>query len=284
MAESPQRVSLDLCDPHGPRRGGCPPTATCCRSRSPGTARSTCPWWPRSRGRTGPRRGPGVDPASQPGRRRPATAVRPADPRRPARRPVAVHPPGRAGRGLGGGRAAAVPAATDPPLPTRLMGTRPGYAICCARTVAPRPVTRAGRSCHAAVTDERRTGDPLRDKRGQRRKPLSNGSINKTLVTLCQIFARRLSADCSQAIRPAVGGAGPTPPSRCAVCSKPTSSRISDPWQRRSTGPHAGWDASRVLCDDLAMGAARASDAVAGRVTCPGGGRSRVPSRAVQAA
>jgi hypothetical protein len=43
------------------------------------------------------------------------------------------------------------------------------------------------------VTDERRTGDPPRDKRGQRRKPLSNDSINKTLVTLCQIFDRRLS-------------------------------------------------------------------------------------------
>jgi hypothetical protein len=41
------------------------------------------------------------------------------------------------------------------------------------------------------VTAGRRTGDPLRDKRGQRRKPLSNGSINKTLVTLCQIFDRR---------------------------------------------------------------------------------------------
>ena len=54
------------------------------------------------------------------------------------------------------------------------------------------------------MTAGRRTGDPLGDKRGQRRKPLSNGSINKTLVTLCQIFDRRLSADCSQAI-PASG-------------------------------------------------------------------------------
>jgi integrase len=31
-------------------------------------------------------------------------------------------------------------------------------------------------------------GEPLRDKRGQLRKPLSNGSINKTLVTLTQIL------------------------------------------------------------------------------------------------
>ena len=31
-------------------------------------------------------------------------------------------------------------------------------------------------------------GNPLRDKRGQMRKPLSNGSINKTLVTLSQIL------------------------------------------------------------------------------------------------
>jgi integrase len=31
-------------------------------------------------------------------------------------------------------------------------------------------------------------GQPLRNKRGQRRKPMSNGSINKTLVTLCQVL------------------------------------------------------------------------------------------------
>jgi integrase len=31
-------------------------------------------------------------------------------------------------------------------------------------------------------------GCPMRDKRGQRRKPLSNGSVNKTLVTLSQIL------------------------------------------------------------------------------------------------
>ena len=48
-------------------------------------------------------------------RRRPAAALRPADPRRAARRPVAVHPPGRAGRRVGRGRAAAEPA--RPALP-----------------------------------------------------------------------------------------------------------------------------------------------------------------------
>jgi integrase len=31
-------------------------------------------------------------------------------------------------------------------------------------------------------------GEPLRDKRGQRRKPLSNDTINKTLVTLAQVL------------------------------------------------------------------------------------------------
>ena len=31
-------------------------------------------------------------------------------------------------------------------------------------------------------------GTPMRDKRGQRRKPMSNGSINKTLVTLAQVL------------------------------------------------------------------------------------------------
>jgi hypothetical protein len=31
-------------------------------------------------------------------------------------------------------------------------------------------------------------GTPMRDKRGQQRRPMSNGSINKTLVTLTQIL------------------------------------------------------------------------------------------------
>ena len=48
MAESRQRVSLILRDPPGPLAGRCPAPATCCRSPSPATARSTCPWWPRS--------------------------------------------------------------------------------------------------------------------------------------------------------------------------------------------------------------------------------------------
>ena len=48
MAASRQRVSLILRDPPGPLAAGCPAPGTCCRSRSPATARSTCPWWPKS--------------------------------------------------------------------------------------------------------------------------------------------------------------------------------------------------------------------------------------------
>jgi len=38
------------------------------------------------------------------------------------------------------------------------------------------------------VKEAEAAGHPMRDRRGQRRKPLSNGSINKTLVTLSQIL------------------------------------------------------------------------------------------------
>ena len=51
LAETRQRVSLILREPAGPLAGGCPPRRTCCRSPSQATARSTCPWWPRSRAR-----------------------------------------------------------------------------------------------------------------------------------------------------------------------------------------------------------------------------------------
>ncbi|MGZ4239886.1 MAG: N-terminal phage integrase SAM-like domain-containing protein [Solirubrobacteraceae bacterium] len=50
-------------------------------------------------------------------------------------------------------------------------------------------------------------GEPLRDKRGQRRVPLSNDSINKTLVTLTQVLERSSEA-CWPQTRPAASAAG----------------------------------------------------------------------------
>jgi integrase/recombinase XerC len=41
---------------------------------------------------------------------------------------------------------------------------------------------------HEQIKAAAASGNPVRDKRGQVRKPLSNGSINKTLVTLSQIL------------------------------------------------------------------------------------------------
>ena len=64
--------------------------------------------------------------AREPARRRPAAAVRPAHPRRAVRRPVAVHPPGRAGRGLDRRRTAARGAAGAPAVPARVVGTGGG--------------------------------------------------------------------------------------------------------------------------------------------------------------
>ena len=70
-------------------------------------------------------RGTAAHAAVRPGRRRPAAALRPADPRRPDRRPLAVHPPGRAGRGVEVGRPAAGQPAEGRPLRAGLVGARP---------------------------------------------------------------------------------------------------------------------------------------------------------------
>ena len=94
-----------------------------------------------ARARAGPRRRPRVDPAGQPARRRPAATVRAADPRRPARRPLAVHPAGRAGRGVAGGRAAADQPAPGPRVRARLMGAGRSPRAHRTRAMAPGPVT-----------------------------------------------------------------------------------------------------------------------------------------------
>jgi hypothetical protein len=70
----------------------------------------------------GARRGPCVDPAGQPARRRSAAALRPADPRRLPRRPLPVHSPGRARRRLGHSCTAAIQATQGQLLSARIMG------------------------------------------------------------------------------------------------------------------------------------------------------------------
>src|ERR1019366_503267 len=67
-------------------------------------------------------------------------ALRPADPRRAHRRPLAVHPAGWAGRGLEGSRAAAGEPAQARPLRARIVGTRRGPQARRARTLATRPL------------------------------------------------------------------------------------------------------------------------------------------------
>ena len=81
-----------------------------------------------------------LDPAVQPGRRGPAAALRPADPRRADRRPLAVYPPGRAGRDVEGGRPAAVQPAAGRAVRTRLLGPGAGTQAHRARPLAARPV------------------------------------------------------------------------------------------------------------------------------------------------
>ena len=74
-------------------------------------------------------------------------------PRRPDRRPLAVHPAGRAGRGVAGGRAAAHQPAPGPRVRARLVGAGPSPRAHRARAMAPGPVTTRPRHRPARWTD-----------------------------------------------------------------------------------------------------------------------------------
>ena len=123
LAASRQRVSLILREPPGPLAGQLPRDANVLSFSLAGDGEiDLFAGGQEARPGAGPRRRPRVDPAGQPARRGSAAAVRPADPRRADRRPLAVHPPGRAGRGLEGGRAAAVQPAPDRAVRARILG------------------------------------------------------------------------------------------------------------------------------------------------------------------
>jgi glucose-6-phosphate 1-dehydrogenase len=142
MAASKQRVSLILREPPGPLSGQLPrPGNVLSLLAGRRRADRPVPGGKKARARAGPRHRPRVDPAGQPARGRPAATVRAADPRRPARRPLAIHPPRRAGRGVAGGRAAADQPAPGPPVRARLMGASRSPRAHSTRAMAPGPVT-----------------------------------------------------------------------------------------------------------------------------------------------
>ena len=150
LAETKQRVSLILREPPGPLAGQLPGEANVLSFSLAGDGEidlSLVAKRPGPRPRPGPRhrRGPAVPPA----RRGPAAAVRPADPRRPDRRPVAVHPPGRAGRGVEGGRAAAVEPASGRVLRAGLVGAGRG-----AQAHRAGPVAAGAVMSEAQLTDQ----------------------------------------------------------------------------------------------------------------------------------
>jgi len=142
LAVSPQRVSLILREPSEPRSGRLPREANVValslagRRDRPVTGRKETWTDPRSR------RGPRVDCPRRSGGRRSATALRPPHPRRPPGRPLAVHPTGRVGGGVGDGAAAALGPGTGLVLPARLVGARPGACAGRPRPLAPWPVGR----------------------------------------------------------------------------------------------------------------------------------------------
>ena len=118
-------------------------------------------------------------------------------------------------------------------------------------------------------------GAPLRDRRGQQRRPLSNESINKTLVTLTQILDSAVERGLLESNPAAGSGAGSRRQSRFGGSSRLTTSRSC--WRSPAiwTGPLSVSD--RSAADDRRDGKVRA--ARHGDVPAPMAGRRR-PSRA----
>ena len=142
LAETRQRVSLILREPAGPLAGQLPSETNVLSFSLAGDGEIDLSL-------VAKKPGPALDldhatalaPAVRPARRGPAAAVRPADPRHPHRRPLAVHPPGRAGRGVEGGRPAADGPAAGRVLPAGLVGAGQGGQAHRAGPLAARPVT-----------------------------------------------------------------------------------------------------------------------------------------------
>ena len=142
MAASAQRVSLILREPAGPLSGQLPRGGNVLSFSLAGDGEIDLSL-------VAKKPGPALDldvahasiPLASLSGARPAAAVRAADPRRAARRPLAVHPPGRARRGVGGGRAAAVQAAPGQLLRRRDRGDQPRPGSSSRPGLASRPVT-----------------------------------------------------------------------------------------------------------------------------------------------
>ncbi len=121
--------SASSCASRRARSPGCRSTATCSASNSAGPVRSPSKLVAKRPGaELSLDVAAGDDPARPARRRRPAAALRPAHPRRAARRPFAVHPPGRVGRGVEGRRPAAGEPAAHQQVRPGLVGTEGGGA------------------------------------------------------------------------------------------------------------------------------------------------------------
>ena len=145
LAATEQRVSLILREPSGPLAGQLPDRhqrAVVLASGQRGDRPVADGQEARSRTRAGERAD--LDLAREPEGRGSAAALRPADPRRAAGRPLTVHPPGRAGRGVGCGWAAADQPAQGRALRAGVVGPGRGPRAHRAGTLAAGPVSRPG--------------------------------------------------------------------------------------------------------------------------------------------
>ena len=107
LAATEQQVSLILREPSGPLAGQLPTDTNVLSFSLAGNGEIGLSLMAKKPGPALDLDAADLDPAREPEGRGSAAALCPADPRRAAGRPLAVHPPGRPGRGVGCGRAAA---------------------------------------------------------------------------------------------------------------------------------------------------------------------------------
>ena len=140
LAETKQRVSLILRDGRPARRAAYGRDERAVFLLGGGRRDRPVPGGQEARPGAQPRPRQGLAPVGQPGGRGPAAALRPADPRRPDRRSLPVHPPGWAGRDVEGDKPAALAATEGRTLCTRIVGTGHGGRAHRTRPLAARPV------------------------------------------------------------------------------------------------------------------------------------------------
>ena len=201
LAATEQQVSLILREPSGPLAGQLPADTNVLSFSLAGNGEIGLSLMAK---KPGPDTRPGeradLDPAREPEGRGPAAALRPADPRRAAGRPLAVHPPGRPGRGVGCGRTAAGQPAPGRAVRAGVVGAGRGPRPHRPGTLAARPV-----SGLAGDRDRTAQGDAGQYPQGGRRNPhaavADRMAEDRRVRPAVQADGSRAAAEAAQRVR-----------------------------------------------------------------------------------